>query len=749
MVTAIAGPSRFATPIDRDGVVSDEEERISTLIAQLTLEEIATFKERTVSKGKFRDDVGETDADLALRIFTEDLESVMLLESDRNLAIQLDEELEFEVEPPRRQSLQIERPVSTAKLVRRHSSDNVSPLPSVHVAPPPPVHCVICLEDIQGLRFVAPCGDSYDLGCITDLFTAATRDESLFPPRCCGQTIPIRDVEQHLSRQLLQTLTDKAIEISTPNRVYCAQKSCGRFLGAATFAIKGKGKAKDLFKSTPIFTCPSCNAKTCQTCKALCASKLKHKCRGSLDESDEQVIRMGKEEGWSQCPGCNRMIELNMGCYHMTCLCKQQFCYLCRTPWKNCDCVLWDTDRLVARAEQRLQRRLSVRERVPPRERPLPQIRHVVRDRDREWQIDNVPLVALHQDVEDNNGIQPVANRGPPLVWILPVEGTRRGAVQRRPHVRRIPSPSSPGLSGLSRPTAQAQAQAQAQKSHHIPPRHAPSPGLSGPSRLIAQAQTRASPHIPLSLRPAQRPSARPLQQPDTKHEIHTVASGKASDGFRAGIPVGSYRASISGPTVASGSSPAFAGGPSSATTLRFPVNSEKELPAPPIQVDNHHKHYSLPPLRFSTFDDGEDMSLEDTFKTLPLFHGTGKTKKPSTASEKEEVKKKDEEEETNDTEFSTAQQSFDSSVIPHIPDSDHDFDRLVLDLSNISPNISEEMILEAMENIRQTHNCIHRQWTITYEAECEMCDEGTVVWHYKCDQCSMIVCNRCLRNRI
>lgn len=46
------------------------------------------------------------------------------------------------------------------------------------------------------------------------------------------------------------------------------------------------------------------------------------------------------------------MIELTTGCFHMTCRCKTQFCYLCSSPWKTCQCPRWDEQRLVTRAEE-------------------------------------------------------------------------------------------------------------------------------------------------------------------------------------------------------------------------------------------------------------------------------------------------------------------------------------------------------------------------------------------------------------
>jgi hypothetical protein len=39
-------------------------------------------------------------------------------------------------------------------------------------------------------------------------------------------------------------------------------------------------------------------------------------------------------------------VELSTGCFHMTCRCKAQFCYLCAARWKSCACVQWNERRL-------------------------------------------------------------------------------------------------------------------------------------------------------------------------------------------------------------------------------------------------------------------------------------------------------------------------------------------------------------------------------------------------------------------
>ncbi|KAI6038337.1 hypothetical protein EDC04DRAFT_2695604 [Pisolithus marmoratus] len=82
-----------------------------------------------------------------------------------------------------------------------------------------------------------------------------------------------------------------------------------------------------------------------------------HTCR--QDQGAEQVLHLGRSEGWARCPGCSQLIELNMGCYHMTCRCRTAFCYLCSARWKTCSCPQWDEQRLLTAAERRVDAQLG------------------------------------------------------------------------------------------------------------------------------------------------------------------------------------------------------------------------------------------------------------------------------------------------------------------------------------------------------------------------------------------------------
>ncbi|OJA12158.1 hypothetical protein AZE42_10795 [Rhizopogon vesiculosus] len=183
--------------------------------------------------------------------------------------------------------------------------------------------CVICQDPIFGPEILAPCGHFYDIGCITDLFRAATRDDSLYPPLYCHQDIPSPQVRPHLTQALLAEFELKAQEFGTLKRVYCAAPACGRLLGSLYEGL--------FFK---IFTCPSptCTMATCRKCGEK-YDGWNHNC--TLDAEIERVLTLSRKSGWSRCPGCAQMIELNMGCYHMTCRCKTEFCYLCRASWTH------------------------------------------------------------------------------------------------------------------------------------------------------------------------------------------------------------------------------------------------------------------------------------------------------------------------------------------------------------------------------------------------------------------------------
>ena len=312
-------------------------------------------------------------------------------------------------------------------------------------------NCVICQDPIRGGQIRAPCGHYYDIACVTDLFQSATRDESLFPPRCCRQPILLVTVRQHLTPALIALFNEKEKEFTTLKRVYCAKPSCSRFLGPQSQSMFGK-----------VMTCPTpgCLTLTCRCCKAKVASGDPHwQCK--VDEIDKQVLALGKNAGWARCPGCAQMIELQMGCYHMTCRCKTEFCYLCTARWKTCTCTQWDEQRLLVAAAERVDLQYRPNwHRGPQRDNPqilalrrmvgpTPNSRGDVAVRD-EVNLRPAPLAEATHRAHHTTVAPPTQMLQPPRSGVTTVQGAVRSVrlADKPPHSvveqpSHVPNPSS------------------------------------------------------------------------------------------------------------------------------------------------------------------------------------------------------------------------------------------------------------------------------------------------------------------
>ncbi|KAI0768484.1 hypothetical protein BD413DRAFT_614361 [Trametes elegans] len=190
--------------------------------------------------------------------------------------------------------------------------------------PPPAISCTVCGDDIDGTVVQLTCGHAFDKGCAREMFQRATVDETLFPPKCCQGAVKLHEVEQHLDRALLDLYHKKSREFTTVDRVYCHNPACAAFLGPAAAA-------------PATLSCGECDAPgTCAHCK-----DQTHPGVPCHFQAEDVVLGLGKDRGWQRCPACKHLVELDIGCYHMTCRCSQQFCYLCATPWKQCKCDLF------------------------------------------------------------------------------------------------------------------------------------------------------------------------------------------------------------------------------------------------------------------------------------------------------------------------------------------------------------------------------------------------------------------------
>jgi hypothetical protein len=213
--------------------------------------------------------------------------------------------------------------------------------------------CTACQENVLFCELArAPCNHEYCRECLRELFRASLTDDSLFPPRCCRQPITAGGgVSLFLTGSLLSRYLAKKIEFDTPNRTYCSNPSCSIFI-----------RLEDITGEQAV--CSSCGTVTCTLCKAG-----QHNGDCPADTGLQQVLETARENNWQRCYNCRRLVELDIGCNHITfvlassyiitivltfyrCTCNVQFCYICGREWKTCACAQWHEDRLLARAEQ-------------------------------------------------------------------------------------------------------------------------------------------------------------------------------------------------------------------------------------------------------------------------------------------------------------------------------------------------------------------------------------------------------------
>lgn len=144
------------------------------------------------------------------------------------------------------------------------------------------------------------CGHHYCVGCLSVLFEDSMVDETMYPPRCCRQTIPLDDAESLPDPKLVRNSEQKSIELDTKDRTYCFDPRCSTFIPAEHIANDVAG-------------CPSCGKRTCAICKAAA-----HRGDCSGDEALQQFLQAADNQGWQRCYVCRRVVDLRSGCNHIT-----------------------------------------------------------------------------------------------------------------------------------------------------------------------------------------------------------------------------------------------------------------------------------------------------------------------------------------------------------------------------------------------------------------------------------------------
>ena len=203
--------------------------------------------------------------------------------------------------------------------------------------------CTACLSPLAIKDLIeTPCRHRYCPDCLHTLFKRAMKDETLFPPACCGDKIPIGMASKHLPKRFIRHYKAKSLELKIRNKTYCHKPACSAFI--APHSIHN-GHAH----------CQRCGSVTCGVCKSAWHY-------GRCTHADDlELFELAKTAAWKRCPECRRIVERNEGCDHMTyvvsrctqdavmltqssCRCGSEFCYSCGRSLDDCKCDSDDED---------------------------------------------------------------------------------------------------------------------------------------------------------------------------------------------------------------------------------------------------------------------------------------------------------------------------------------------------------------------------------------------------------------------
>lgn len=232
---------------------------------------------------------------------------------------------------------------------------------SAPAAPPRLVGCLTCgADDIPSAKSVKlSCGHRMCYDCLKRIFELSLKDPAHMPPKCCTtDQIPLKYVEKLFGAKFRLLWNRRYQEYkTTKNRIYCPVPRCGHWISPSHIhSDQGRKYAR----------CPRCKTKIC----VICNNKM-HKSRDCPEDPEvAKLIQQMKDKGWQRCYSCHAVVELAEGCNHMSCRCTAQFCMICGSKWKTCDCP-WFNHTHVANADRLNEMRVPRRVWLPPP--PLPE----------------------------------------------------------------------------------------------------------------------------------------------------------------------------------------------------------------------------------------------------------------------------------------------------------------------------------------------------------------------------------------
>ncbi|KAI8605123.1 hypothetical protein EDD21DRAFT_332442 [Dissophora ornata] len=179
--------------------------------------------------------------------------------------------------------------------------------------------CCSCGSTKQ--TYTATCGHAYCEECMKSLYSHALKNKAFAPVRCCTVAF---------APDIVTACLDNADSVERYNAIK------DEIENPCPPAAELDMAASKLISEHGWKVCTRCGAVRYNAIK----SEIEHPCPPPA-ELDMAASKLISENGWKVCSRCGAVVERASGCVHMTCHCKNEFCYICLRKWRTCTCELY------------------------------------------------------------------------------------------------------------------------------------------------------------------------------------------------------------------------------------------------------------------------------------------------------------------------------------------------------------------------------------------------------------------------
>ena len=187
-----------------------------------------------------------------------------------------------------------------------------------------PLNTVSSSKTAQTAGLYLSCGHGYCRECIAEHTRVVINSPmAVFPPTCpqieCDNIVQLELVRSSLSEKDRERWSQRMTETRIKNKIYCPNRKCSALHDGDRLKMDRLGSC----------ICSSCGLKFCKTClvkfhQGLTCSQYKALPEDERDLEDLQAIKLAESNKWRRCPSCRAIVELTIGCNHITCLCKHE-----------------------------------------------------------------------------------------------------------------------------------------------------------------------------------------------------------------------------------------------------------------------------------------------------------------------------------------------------------------------------------------------------------------------------------------